>query len=402
MEENNAAPNLNQEPVKPIPIPHKNSKLPLFLILIFLFTLLIGVGGFYLGRKSNKETESMPTVAPTSVPIDKTLNSKTYTSNDGNYSFQYPDSSYCTVHEYIHSSGETDKDISVDCDKGYDQKVNNTFAVIHASGITDLNKYLTENKKALELAGDEYRWIKFHGQDALEVARSGSLKGGAAGSSHEIYTIYKGKVYLIQELFLGLYDLKKINDFPKSVPNILSTLTFSSDTSSNTNWATQKLGIYPVTVDLPPDWKLQEVNRHPEPSGPGDPKTGHDCADYKIVSDDNQTIIELKPICGYSDGGGMGVPKDAVIIWEQENKYIFRTYEAVNSLYTYATGGYVDISDTKSPRISKGKMYTGGLSVGDNLNFVYMSATMKYLGDQSNIESILKTTDEIISSLKKI
>ena len=98
-------------------------------------------------------------------------------------------------------------------------------------------------------------------------------------------------------------------------------------------WEQHYIDLYGLTIDLPHKWQIQEINRHPEPTGTGDPITGHDCAEYQISSFDNLTSILLRPSCGFSEGfPGVYLPGTVVINPNSDGNKICRYFSG---------GGYV-------------------------------------------------------------
>ncbi|MDO8657921.1 MAG: hypothetical protein Q7K55_04225 [Candidatus Levybacteria bacterium] len=86
-----------EQPTVPLSIPQK-SKLPLFILIAFIFLILIGGGGYIIKSSNLKNQISNPqlnsqNLTPTqttiiSPTIDPTANWKTYTSSD--FTFKYP------------------------------------------------------------------------------------------------------------------------------------------------------------------------------------------------------------------------------------------------------------------------------------------------------------------------
>ena len=80
------------------------------------------------------------------------------------------------------------------------------------------------------------------------------------------------------------------------------------------DWLQHSIELYGLTLSLPGDWQIQEINHRPEPTNPYDPITGHDCADYQISSPDNLSVLTLQPTCGFSEGFPGEYPADTIII----------------------------------------------------------------------------------------
>ena len=123
-----------------------------------------------------------------------------------------------------------------------------------------------------------------------------------------------------------------------------------ADTSA---WQTTTLELFSLTLNLPPGWTAQETNRRPEPTDPGDPQRGHDCADYLLTSGDGQTIITLKPTCGFAEGGSGAWPDDTVVVTQlSDNKgpCVVRFFDSSKSIYVYSLG-YVSTEPNLPPAL---------------------------------------------------
>lgn len=175
-----------------------------------------------------------------------------------------------------------------------------------------------------------------------------------------------------------------ITTSPVPTPNVTNSWKSFKETS---------ISLYGLQLSIPPTWTLKEVNRRPEPTGIADPKTGHDCAEYIIASNDDNAKLSLKPTCGFADGGADLWPDDAVIVKDLgSEKYIIRYFDSTKSVYVYA----------HATNSANGKLQSRILSFGDNQDFVIIFTELLYTGTESQKNQNLETTDKIISSIRKI
>ena len=180
---------------------------------------------------------------------------------------------------------------------------------------------------------------------------------------------------------------------------LLTEETVSSPTSTPTSkvWKTESLDLYNISLSIPQDWSITEINRRPEPTGPADPIEGHDCADYRITSG-NDVLLTIKPKCGFASGGSNLWPDDTVIVKRlTPPKVIIRYWNEDLNAYSYSTGW--DSEGTGG--VPEGKLHSSPpiISYG-NENLTFLSVSLTYSGQPNNKNSNLNIADEIVSSLK--
>ncbi len=195
-----------------------------------------------------------------------------------------------------------------------------------------------------------------------------------------------------------------INDEYRNIYNqILSTFTFL-DQKSNSGWQTVTIDLYNLSLQIPSDWELQEINRRPEPSSPEAPTKGHDCADYTIKSDNNYAILSLKPTCGFADGGASLWPNDAVIVKQYQSgypKFIIRFFDQNNNSYKYSGAGEATISNLEGTRTEKTYADPPIISFGSQSDLTLVGVEFSYIGPETSKNQYLETADKIVASLEK-
>ncbi len=172
--------------------------------------------------------------------------------------------------------------------------------------------------------------------------------------------------------------------------------TLWDQSSSNQTSQQYTIDLYNLLVMLPQGWSVQEINRRPEPTGPGDPLNGHDCADYLFF--DKQHLIELSltPICGFGDSGSDNWPSDSFIVHTiKEGEHLIR-YQIPNDRYQYGTGFNKSESKSQTPGLIVSKSGIGNLDEQS----IFANAQITYSGPESQKEKFLKEADSIITSLK--
>jgi len=173
-----------------------------------------------------------------------------------------------------------------------------------------------------------------------------------------------------------------------------------TDTPIVDKWTWHNINLYSLKLKLPLGWTISEVNRRPEPTNPGDPKTGHDCADYNISNLYGTMKVSLLPTCGFADGVGDSCPSDSVIVDKQsDTSVIVRYYNQDKSTYTYTSAGLARISDNQGTRSEMLCSNPPIISFGEGQNLRFVHIEFQYLGTDTNIDQILATTDEIVLSI---
>ena len=184
-----------------------------------------------------------------------------------------------------------------------------------------------------------------------------------------------------------------------AIPTVPLTPT-PTNTPIIDEWTWHNIDLYSLKLKLPLGWTISEVNRKPEPTGNGNPITGHDCAEYQLTSADNLSVLFLRPACGFAEGFPGSYPSDTVIINREQEKFNVGRYftdgKFVYSdtyLYTYSdlTGDHQEMVCLSPPTVSFTKK--------DGV--IMASIDFQYLGSDTNINQILTKVDEIILSISE-
>ncbi len=182
---------------------------------------------------------------------------------------------------------------------------------------------------------------------------------------------------------------------------ILKTFHFvdASTSSSKTNYT---IPLYNLALYLPQNWTITEVNRRPEPTNPGDPVNGHDCAEYTIANP-NQNSLSLKPTCGFDDGGASDQPSGAVTVkMLSKNSSIIRFPTKENNI-GYGTGyksPELTISGTDQLYTDKITIDKSGVIGSGSGNIMFITIRANYHGSADQAPAFFTETDKIVSSLK--
>jgi hypothetical protein len=228
----------------------------------------------------------------------------------------------------------------------------------------------------------------------------------------------KNSSTLISVVFLVSMLTACVNNIPTSTPTsvtgniatiVPTTLTAipsatimptPTDTPIVDEWTWHNIDLYALKISLPLGWTISEVNRRPEPTNPGDPITGHDCADYNISNSDGTLKVSLLPTCGFADGAGDSCPNDSVIVGKQnDTSVIIRYFNQDKSAYIYTSAGLATISDTQGTRSEMLCSNPPILSFGEGQNLRFIQTEFQYLRTGGNIDQILATIDEIVLSI---
>jgi hypothetical protein len=174
----------------------------------------------------------------------------------------------------------------------------------------------------------------------------------------------------------------------------------STDTPVIDAWTWHNIDLYSLKLRLPSGWTISEINRRPEPTNPGDPITGHDCADYDISNSDGTIKISLLPTCGFASGVGDSCPSDSAIIDKQsDTSMIIRYFDQGRSAYIYTKAGLATISDTQGTRSEILCSNPPILSFGEGQNLRFIQTEFQFLGTDVDLDQILVTVDEIVLSI---
>jgi hypothetical protein len=176
------------------------------------------------------------------------------------------------------------------------------------------------------------------------------------------------------------------------------------------DWLQHSIELYGLTLSLPSDWRIQEINRRPAPTNSYDPITGHDCADYQISSPDNLSILTLQPICGFSEGFPGEYPADTIIINPMngqagigsfKDNTIGRFFNGTEYSYSHCylltyedlTGSHETNVCTSPPVMAYG--------YGEGKDFVWVGINLKYAGPGEQIANAFAIVDKIVLSIAK-
>ena len=174
----------------------------------------------------------------------------------------------------------------------------------------------------------------------------------------------------------------------------------STDTPVIDEWTWHNIDLYSLKLRLPSGWTISEINRRPEPTNPGGPITGHDCADYTISNSDGTMQVSLWPICGIAGGVSDSCPGDSVIVDKQsDTRMISRYFDQGKSAYIYTRAGLTTISDTQSTRSEILCYNPPVLSFGEGQNLSFIQTEFQFLGTDADLDQILVTIDEIVLSI---
>ncbi len=184
---------------------------------------------------------------------------------------------------------------------------------------------------------------------------------------------------------------------PMPIETLMPTLT---NTPVVDEWTWHNIDLYSLKLKLPSGWTISEVNRRPEPAGIENSITGHDCAEYQLISADKLSVLSLRPTCGFAEGLPGSCPSDTVIINRQQEKFDIGRY-FTNGKFVYAnaylltysdlTGDHQEIACVSPPRVGFTKV--DGFTMAD-IDF-------QYVGNETNIDQILTEVNEIILSISE-
>lgn len=165
----------------------------------------------------------------------------------------------------------------------------------------------------------------------------------------------------------------------------------------NITWTSRLIDLYKIGLDLPEGWTIKEVNRRPEPTGPTDPKRGHDCAEYELTDEQKQGVLYIQPLCGYGDGGASEWPDNTVIIKEVNNlRAIIRFFDTNSSSYIYSIGYKPEAANVKGTTA-----HILSLNFDQSENSLVTFVSVKYVGPKNKETEYLTVTDKIVSSLQR-
>ncbi|KXK10906.1 MAG: hypothetical protein UZ22_OP11002000532 [Microgenomates bacterium OLB23] len=220
-------------------------------------------------------------------------------------------------------------------------------------------------------------------------------------------------VILLAFVSLGAYYLgtrhsnqnvaSEVNTIVTTIPTlVVAQVTPSIAQPQELSWKTVNQDLYGFTFTIPSTWIVKEVNRKSEPYEEFGIKRGHDCAEYTIQSPDNNLQMTIQPVCGYSDGGGLPLPQDAVTVKKKSDGdgIYARIFRSDSGLYSYVSAGEVEIDDSQGKHK---EMYYAA-----HLNFITSTdkevtgfVTFTYYGPDNLRELYLSQADQIVAKFLK-
>ena len=186
----------------------------------------------------------------------------------------------------------------------------------------------------------------------------------------------------------------------------IATIQPPTSTPNGDSWVWHTLELYQISLKLPPGWTINETNRRPDPTPiEVNPTPQHDCAEYSINNPDNTVNLLLKPSCGMVDGGPDYCPNDIVMISRQSDAAVHyiehgdligRFYDSNKSAYIYTGIGFPVLYE----QIQLACYYPETVSVKKEQGYEFIYVEFQYIGNETNIDQILKLVDEIVLSIK--
>lgn len=200
------------------------------ILMILLLVAIFGVGGYILGASQNKIVQTKPvvqTLQPSPSPVDETANWKTYTSEDGTFSFKYPsDWAYEKKGSEIRYQNKNYKTTSIifgavstknHIGQDIEPYIQNIFSIEYATN-SEFNSIDPEDFPiewcSTELAGEEITEVKV---DALTAIR----RVTGCGPAGTMFVYFKNKSTLYITSSESIHPSSKIHD------QILSTFKFT-------------------------------------------------------------------------------------------------------------------------------------------------------------------------------
>ncbi|HZM21863.1 MAG TPA: hypothetical protein VFC02_08970 [Anaerolineales bacterium] len=201
----------------------------------------------------------------------------------------------------------------------------------------------------------------------------------------------------------SLSDEDKIATIVAGTLSAIPTVTLTpmpTDTPVVDEWIWHNIDLYSLKLKLPTGWTVSEANRKPEPTGMGNPIIGHDCAEYRLASADNLSVLWFRPVCGFAEGFPGSYPPDTIIINPQsENDKIGRYFTDGKFVYAEVlVHSYEDLTGKHEETVC---ISPPTVRITKKDGSVRASIDLEHLGDQTNIDKILTTADEIILSISE-
>jgi len=178
--------------------------------------------------------------------------------------------------------------------------------------------------------------------------------------------------------------------------------TVPAGTAPAPMWIEETIDLYGFSLDLPSGWKIEEINRHPEPlDDPYTPRMGHDCAEYLIVNTDQSAQLFLSPVCGYIDGAGEDCPSDTVQLeLRGEKGVVVRSFDAGQGRYIYSEARQATLISSAG-EMTKLQCYRPAVLVFETPDATtFVQADLEYSGKGEAAAAVLETADRIVLSLR--
>jgi len=415
-----------------LPVYEEKPRFPFWIILIFIFTILaVGAGAYFLGQRNAQKTETstnLPTptkyevsaVSSVQPTIDVTVNWRTYVNNLHRFEFKYPQNYLINDRNFkIQEENSLSDFYALEVFYNAYQKLGQypgiKLVLLQSGKTIDQYIQILLNESTKSWQEDKQRLVITDSKDdpklfsSIEVTNKSNIKAKKIERStaptvpNYLLTQYFFKndnyIYVLTANYgSGDEESKKSGGKEKEyIDKIFQTFKFLDDKPENFSWVDRQIDLYKIYITIPSNWTIKEINRRPEPANPFDPRTGHDCAEYQITSNDNKGVLNLKPSCGFIDGGPNEYPKDSFVVKNiNQQKEIIRFFNSEIGAYLYKLGFKQDGNFT-------GNMYNIlSINYDQNENLIFFTeASFRFSGSEDKKNSYLKTADEIVSSLRK-
>lgn len=180
--------------------------------------------------------------------------------------------------------------------------------------------------------------------------------------------------------------------------SLTTTITPISNQNTNQSTKSEFFDLYGLSFSIGTDWDIAETNRQPEPTSPGSPILGHDCATYAATNPDTGRVLGIRPTCGFEESFGEELPTNAVVIYEGSNKNIVRV--ETPGWIMYGTSSEAEISSLEGTR--KESYFNPYIELQSSKHdFLHGVATITLDGSSQIQESELKKFDDVVISVLK-
>lgn len=163
-------------------------------------------------------------------------------------------------------------------------------------------------------------------------------------------------------------------------------------------YKTETTSLFGLTLTIPANWNLSEINKRPLLSTPGGPTFDYDeCADYLITDIQKNIEVTLSPVCGFADGGPDIWPNNAIVVSEISDGIHLIRHEIPDGIIQYGKGYDNDgsgVGKTSSFMLSVGE---NGLSDSSGDIQLFTVQVKNNVQDQADLLEV----DKVIQSIKK-